>query len=208
MFSAVRLNYEAADLSPLMSEEAIDYHYGRHYAAYLRGVNEAILGTELETRPLEIVVEHARIHKRPRLLRNAGQAWNHGFFFAGIAKSKQMPSAKLGEAVVDTYGAVEQFNRQFVAAGSGHFASGWLWLTANRQGELAITTTKNATPCWLAAEVMPLAVCDLWEHAYYIDWRNDRGGFLKEFVGNWINWDLARAQYDAVTSGAPGWRHP
>jgi Fe-Mn family superoxide dismutase len=208
MIPAVRLAYENSELAPLMSAETIEYHYGKHYTAYIRGVNEAILGSENEARPLEAIVEYARLYKRPRLFRNAGQAWNHGFFFSCVSRSRQNPNDALVQAIKDSFGGQDQFVRQFVSAGSRHFASGWLWLTATREGELGVVTTKNAEPAWIATEVTPLVVCDLWEHAYYIDWRNNRAGYLEEFAANWINWELAGLQYAAALGDEFGWRHP
>jgi Fe-Mn family superoxide dismutase len=209
MFRTENLAFDVRGLEPLMSEETIGLHHGVHYAGYLKAVNEAVLGLPLETQSLADIIEYARLHERPRLYRNAGQAWNHGFFFASVTDIRALaPQDTLADAIAAQYGALDALQAEFVARSTKHFASGWLWLTADRTGEIGIETTQDADPIWITSETTPLLVCDLWEHAYYLDWRNDRTGFVKEFISERADWRLASLQYDAALRGDVGWRHP
>ncbi len=197
------------DLSPLMSEDVFHLHHDGHYAGYLKGVQQAIGGTPIETSSLEDIVEFARTHSRRKLYRNAAQAWNHGLFFASIAPTPdQAPFGQVGEAVHHQYGSLDAFAALFEALSKKHFASGWLWASADRDGEITISSTQNADPVWAEDEAVPLFVCDLWEHAYYIDWQRDRAGFVREFIRRWANWSFAEQQYLAALKGEFGWRHP
>lgn len=205
----VNLDEKGAGLTPLMSAEAIEYHYGKHYAGYVGAVNAAIIGTELESQSLEAIIEHARLHHRPKLYRSAGQSWNHGFFFSCVAKgAKISPQSALAGAIAAQFGDQGGLLRALVSASKSHFASGWLWLAADADGELSIVSTQDADPVWALGESTPLLVCDLWEHAYYIDWRNDRTAFVAEFVNTWANWPLAERQFAAAASKGATWRHP
>ncbi|NJO34285.1 MAG: hypothetical protein HC869_15280 [Rhodospirillales bacterium] len=198
-----------ADLAPLMSEAVFRLHHDGHYAAYLEGVQQAIQGTPLETRSLQDIIEYARTHSRRKLYRNAAQAWNHGLFFASIAPiPDQAPFGELGEALQHQYGSLDAFAALFEALSKKHFASGWLWASADRTGDITISSTQDADPVWAEDEVVPLLVCDLWEHAYYIDWQRDRAGFVREFIRRWAHWAFAEQQYSAALKGDFGWRHP
>ncbi len=201
--------FEPANVKPLMSKDVFHLHHGVHYAGYVRAVNEAVLGLPQESLGLAHVVEFARLHQRTKLYRNAGQAWNHGFFFAGIAgEPGSTPEGPLGEAIGAQFGSYEAFCAAFEAASKRHFASGWLWLTADRDGELSIESTQDADPIWMTGDSKPVLVCDLWEHTYYLDWRSDRLGFVREFIRRWVNWSFASVQFDAAKRGELAWRHP
>ncbi len=209
MFRSENLTFDVRGIEPFMSERTIALHHGVHYAGYLKAVNEAVLGTPLETESLANIIEHARMHERQRLYRNAGQAWNHGFFFASITGIPSIvPRGALADAIAAQYGSLDALQAAFLARSKKHFASGWIWLASDRSGEISIEATKNADPVWVKLEATPLLVCDLWEHAYYLDWNNDRAGFVRDFIREHANWQLASVQYDAALRGEVGWRHP
>ncbi|NJL71963.1 MAG: hypothetical protein HC888_10345 [Candidatus Competibacteraceae bacterium] len=141
---------EPAALAPLMSKVVYDLHHGGHYAAYLKGVKGAIEGGPFATRSLEDIIEYARTHSRRKLYRNAAQAWNHGLFFTSIAgRPEQTPGGRVGEGLAHQYGTLDAFAALFEALSKKHFASGWIWASADRSGEISITTTQDAEPIWI-----------------------------------------------------------
>lgn len=201
--------FDPGKTKPLMSEDVFHLHHGVHYSGYVRAVNEAVMGLPQESLGLAHIVEYARLHQRTKFYRNAGQAWNHGFFFANIAGTPDLtPDGALGAAIAEQFGSFAAFCAAFEAASKRHFASGWLWLAAERGGELSIESTQDADPIWMTSESNPVLVCDLWEHAYYLDWRSDRLGFVREFIHRWVNWSFASVQYEAAKRGELEWRHP
>jgi superoxide dismutase, Fe-Mn family len=182
------LPYERQALEPYMSRETLDYHYGKHHKAYVDKVNALLEGGEhlRDNVSLEELVKTAS----GTLFDNAAQAWNHGFFWDCLSPRRQEPDSSLSNAL-KSLGGVESFKTQFTKAATGVFGSGWAWLVKDRAGALRVLTTANAnTP--LRDGYTPLLTCDIWEHAYYIDHRNDRGAYLKSF---WqlVNWGFVAA---------------
>jgi Fe-Mn family superoxide dismutase len=180
------LPYANNALEPYMSRETLDYHYGKHHKAYVEKVNKLISGTEFEDASLEeLVAESAG-----EIFNNAAQVWNHSFFWNCLSPRRQSPGKEIDQAL-QSLGGFESFQEQFDKAASGLFGSGWTWLVKDTRGALKIVTTANAnTP--LRDELVPLLTCDVWEHAYYIDHRNDRAAYLKSF---WplVNWEFVTA---------------
>src|SRR5262249_17904876 len=146
---------------------------------------------------LEDVVRMAAKEKGP-LFNNAAQAWNHAFFWNALSPQAQQPGGDLKTALDRDFKSEQGFRDDFVAAGLKQFGSGWAWLVADAKGGLSITATHDADLPILDPSVTPVLVCDVWEHAYYLDYKNDRGAFLKTFVEKLANWRFAEAQYAAA----------
>jgi superoxide dismutase, Fe-Mn family len=177
------LPYSHEALEPLMSRETLDYHYGKHHKAYVEKVNALIADTPQQDATLEQLVKQAS----GPLFDNAAQAWNHAFFWRCLSPRRQQPGREL-DPVLRSFGGLETLKSEFSKAAVAVFGSGWAWLIRDSGGAVRILTTSNAnTP--LRDGHTPLLTCDIWEHAYYIDHRNDRGAYLRSF---WelVNWDF------------------
>ncbi len=172
-------------LQPLMSKETIDFHYGKHHAAYVTNLNKLVPGTPYESMSLEEIVKKA---PPGVIFNNAAQVWNHTFFWNCLSpKGGGEPQGKLADVIQGAFGSFADFKQQFTDAAVKLFGSGWAWLARHKDGKLAIETTSNAgTP--LQQGKTPLLTCDVWEHAYYIDYRNARPKFVEAF---WklVNWE-------------------
>jgi Fe-Mn family superoxide dismutase len=177
------LPYAFAALEPYMSRETLEYHYGKHHKGYVDKLNGLIAGTPLAEASLEDLVRKAD----GAVFNNAAQVWNHTFFWSCLSPKRQSPGKDLQRAL-DSLGGLESFKSEFSQAAVNVFGSGWAWLSKDRGGEVRIMTTVNAENPLRFGHV-PLLTCDVWEHAYYIDHRNDRGAYLKSF---WelVNWDF------------------
>lgn len=170
-------------LAPIISAETLEYHYGKHHATYVTNLNKLIPGTEFENLPLEEIVKKSS----GGMFNNAAQIWNHTFYWNCLAPNAGgEPSGALADAIAKTFGSFAAFKEKFSATAVGTFGSGWAWLVKNPDGSLAIESTSNAG-CPLTAGKTPLLTCDVWEHAYYIDYRNARAKYVEEF---WklVNW--------------------
>ena len=189
MFELEPLPYAPDALEPHISRETLDYHYGKHHRAYLSGLNKLIAGTDLDNLSLEAIIRArgASLGDRPDpIFNNAAQAWNHGFYWHCLNPRSSAPDGKLSTTLIREFGSVEDFRRSFTRAALSTFGSGWTWLVGTGNGHLEIVSTANAgTP--LAEGKTPLLTCDVWEHAYYIDYRNARAEYLEAFwkVANW-----------------------
>src|SRR5215470_4346611 len=211
MFTLPPLPYDLNALAPAISAQTLELHYGAHHAAYVRKTNALVKQQGLEGAPLEDVVRTARETGEGGLFNQAAQAWNHGFLWNSLTPSvgrRPTPDGALQQAIHVAFGGADAFARKFVEQGTAHFASGWIWLVAARDGAVRLVTTHDADTPIAQAELQPLAVCDLWEHAYYLDYQNERGVFLQGFVDRLINWDFAESQYAAAIKGAGAWRYP
>ena len=183
------LPYARDALAPHISAETIDYHYGKHHQAYVTNLNNLIKGTEFEAMDLVSIVKKAQ----GGMFNNAAQIWNHTFYWNSIApKGGGEPSGKLADAIKKAFGGFAQFKDDFSKLAAGTFGSGWAWLVQRADGSLGIVSTANAaTP--ITGSDRPLLTCDVWEHAYYIDYRNARPKYIEAFWGL-VNWDFAAAQ--------------
>jgi Fe-Mn family superoxide dismutase len=142
-----------------------------------------------------------------KLFNNAAQAWNHGLYWVSMTPAHTQPSAALAKAVEQAFGGHDKLREQFVAEGVNHFASGWVWLVLEG-GALKVISTHDADDTLVRPGVKPLIVCDLWEHAYYLDTKNDRKTFLERWFDQLANWEFASKQLDAALAGHKGWEYP
>ncbi len=207
-FTLPALPYDKSALAPHISAETLEFHHGKHHNTYVTKTNELISGTPLEGKSLEDVVKAAAESHNQALFNNAAQTWNHTFYWNSLAPNPEDPSAALKSAIDSAFGGMEKFLEQFKAKGVGHFASGWVWLCANRDGSLEIRDTHDAGILLPSEAGLPLLLVDVWEHAYYVDRRNDRAAYLSAVTGSLLNWSLANSQYEAAKSGGAGWTHP
>ncbi|TAM13068.1 MAG: superoxide dismutase [Nevskiaceae bacterium] len=186
-FSLPELPFAKEALEPHMSRETLEYHYGKHHKAYVDKANKLIAGTEFEKASLEDTIQKAN----GGLLNQVQQIWNHTFFWNCLTPNPKEPGKKLADALVKTFGGVEDFKKEFAAAAAGNFGSGWTWLVQNADGTLAVENTSNAdTP--LRHGKKAILTVDVWEHAYYIDYRNSRANYLEHY---WqiVNWAFAES---------------
>jgi Fe-Mn family superoxide dismutase len=184
-FELPALPYAKDALAPVISAETIDYHYGKHHAAYVANLNKLTEGTENADKDLEEVIRFAD----GGLFNNAAQVWNHSFYWNCMKPGGGgEPSGALAEALVRDFGSVDDFRREFKNAAVGQFGSGWAWLVEKGE-KLEIMTTANAD-LPLMHGVNAQLTCDVWEHAYYIDFRNARPNYLDAFLEHLVNWDF------------------
>lgn len=179
------LPYSNDALEPVISKETIEYHYGKHHQTYVTNLNKLIVGTEFENLPLEEIIKKSS----GGIFNNAAQVYNHTFYWNCLApKAGGEPAGKLAEAINEAFGSFDVFKEKFSATAVGTFGSGWAWLVKNADGKLEIISTSNAgNP--LTENKKPLLTCDVWEHAYYIDYRNARASYVEKFW-NLVNWDF------------------
>ena len=184
------LPYSKDALAPVISAETIDYHYGKHEKAYIDNLNKLIVGTEFEDMELEDVILHAT----GALYNNAAQAWNHIFYFFSFSpEGGGEPTGALGEAIRTQFGSFDNFKKEFEEAGVKLFGSGWVWLSKDSDGKLFITQEPNGgNP--MTSGLTPLLTFDVWEHAYYIDYKNLRGEYLKK-LWDIVDWDLVESRF-------------
>jgi Fe-Mn family superoxide dismutase len=177
------LPYPVNALEPHMSAETLEFHHGKHHKTYVTKLNELIKGTPFENLELNEIVRTSD----GKIFNNAAQAWNHAFFWNCLSpQGGGQPKGEIAKAIDQSFGSFDAFKDQFTKAAADHFASGWAWLSRGDGGKLKIETKGNAgTP--IADGATPILTCDLWEHAYYIDYRNERPKFLKAFweIANW-----------------------
>lgn len=201
------LPYGTGDLSPVLSGESLEIHHGRHHARYVETLNRLLHEQNFSARTLEDIVRIADRSGAQGLFNNAAQAWNHGFFWESMTPAVTLPTNALADAIVAAFGDVESLRNRFLAEGTGHFGSGWVWLIA-RGGRLEVASTHDAV-CPLTDEgTIPLVTCDLWEHAYYIDYRQDRARWLTGWFERLANWEFAGRQYAAALGQGEPWRYP
>ena len=189
------LPYAMDALEPAMSKETLEFHYGKHHRAYVKELNNLIKGTEFENATLEQII---RKSSGP-LFNNAAQTWNHTFFWNCMApRAGGMPTGALAEAISDRWGSYDHFKEAFSKSAVSNFGSGWTWLVARSDGVDIVNTDDAGNPLTKGDE--PLLTLDVWEHAYYIDYRNERPKFVDAFFKNLVNWDFALRNYDNSVS--------
>jgi len=185
-FELPKLPYDKHALAPYISAETLEYHHGKHHAAYVNKLNELVAKTRFAGMPLEEVVKSA---DQGPLFNNAAQHWNHSFYWTCLApKAGGAPSGELAKAIDEAFKSFDEFVKQFSEAAVGQFGSGWAWLVQKKDGSLAIDKTSNAENP-LTGGATPLLTCDVWEHAYYIDYRNARPKYVEAFW-NLVNWQF------------------
>jgi Fe-Mn family superoxide dismutase len=189
-FELPALPYAKNELVPHISEETVEYHYGKHHQTYVTNLNNLIPGTEFDGLTLEEII----VKSSGPIFNNAAQVWNHTFYWNSLApKGGGLPTGALANAINKTFGSFEKFKEEFTKCAVTTFGSGWAWLVKNTDGSLALVSTSNAG-CPLTTGQTPLLTCDVWEHAYYIDYRNARPSYLEAFWAL-VNWDFAAANY-------------
>jgi Fe-Mn family superoxide dismutase len=184
------LPYANDALEPHISAETIEFHYGKHHATYVAKLNGMTPGTEFESSTLEEIIMSAS----GGIFNNAAQVWNHSFYWNCLSPNGGgTPELGLGEAIDRGFGSFEAFKDQFAASAVGNFGSGWTWLVKNSAGDLEIVNTDNAENPMKQGH-LPLLTCDVWEHAYYIDYRNKRPDYIAAF---WqlVNWEFVASNY-------------
>jgi len=186
------LPYAKDALAPVISAETIDYHYGKHHQAYVTNLNKLIKGTEFENSSLEEII----LKSSGGIFNNAAQVWNHTFYWNCFKpKSGGTPTGKLAEAIDKAFGSFDDFKKQFTEKAVTTFGSGWAWLVRNKDGSLSLESTSNAQTPMTKGQTALLTI-DVWEHAYYVDYRNARPKYAEEF---WkiVNWDFVADNYKA-----------
>ncbi len=181
------LPYAKNALEPHISAETLEYHHGKHHKAYVDKLNDLIPGTEFENMPLEDIIRKAS----GGLFNQAAQVWNHTFYWHCLSPNGGGdPSGELAEAITRDFGSVDAFRKEFTDKTIANFGSGWGWLVKNKSdGKLSIVETDDAKTPLTDDSVVPLLTCDIWEHAYYIDYRNARPKYMEAFW-NLVNWDF------------------
>jgi Fe-Mn family superoxide dismutase len=183
-FELPKLPYPKNALAPYLSEETLEYHHGKHHAAYVKKLNELIANTKFVNMPLEEIIKTA---DRGPIFNNAAQHWNHSFYWNCLTpKGAGEPGGALATAIERNFKSFKEFTKEFSEAAIEEFGSGWAWLVQRKDGSLAIEKASNADDPLVRNE-RPLLACDVWEHAYYIDYRNARPKYVEAFwhVVNW-----------------------
>lgn len=186
------LPYDPKALEPHMSEKTLSFHYGKHHQAYVTNLNKLITGTDLEHKDLETIIKTA--HQNDRLtgvFNNAAQVWNHTFFWHSLhPKGGGEPPQKLLHLIETSFSSFENFKEKFKEAATTQFGSGWAWLV-KEGSDLKIIKTGNAETPLTSPHLVPLLTCDVWEHAYYLDYQNRRPDYVDTFLGHLANWSFA-----------------
>lgn len=190
-FALPKLPYAIDALAPAISRETLEYHWGKHHQTYVNNLNALVEGTEWAEKSLEDIIRGSE----GGLFNNAAQVFNHTFFWSCLTPNGGgAPTGTLLDAIVATWGSFEAFVKAFSDAAAGNFGSGWTWLVKDTDGKLAIVNTSNAgTP--VRDGLTPVLTIDVWEHAYYIDYRNARAGFIKAFFEKLVNWRFAEENF-------------
>ena len=190
-FELPPLPYAKDALAPHLSVEHFDFHYGKHHKAYLDKLNELTAGKPEENKSLEDLIKSTE----GVLFNQAAQVWNHTFYWNSMKpQGGGAPAGALADAIKRDFGSFDDFKKKFAEAGMGQFGSGWAWLVKGTDGKLKISKTANAE-CPLKQGDKPIICCDVWEHAYYIDYRNARAKFLETFLSSLVNWDFAAKNF-------------
>lgn len=208
MITLPELPYQYDALAPVISADTMHFHHDKHHATYVKTTNELLTQDGGGPRDLERIVVDAHGSGDKKLFNNAAQAWNHGFFWMCMSPDRQSPGGELAGAIASAFGDLPSLKNTFVTEGAGHFGSGWVWLMADGAGALSVVTTHDAANPLVEGGLTPVLVCDLWEHAYYLDHKNDRKGFLGAWFDNLPNWDFAASQWSAARSRGQAWRYP
>ncbi|MRR18776.1 superoxide dismutase [bacterium] len=190
-FELPPLKYAADDLAPGLSAETLGFHHGKHHLAYVNNLNNLLPGSPFEEATLETMIRKAE----GGIFNNAAQVWNHTFYFDAFSPSgKRVPSGTVAKAIEAEYGSFDAFREAFTKAATTLFGSGWAWLCMKPDGRLTITQEQNAgNP--IRSGLVPIMTCDVWEHAYYIDYRNRRPDYIKSFW-DLLDWKVIGERYD------------
>jgi len=195
-FELPKLDYAKNALAPIMSEETLDLHHGKHHQTYITNLNNFIKDTDMAGMSLEEIVHNSSKDKsKAGIFNNASQHWNHELFWKCMKPNGggSMPK-KLEDRIKSDLGSIEEFKKQFIQAGITQFGSGWCWLSISN-GKLVVSKTPNAENP-LIHNMKPILGCDVWEHSYYVDYRNRRPEYLENFFEKLVNWEFVESQLD------------
>ena len=189
-FKLPKLNYEIDKLAPIISKQTMEFHYGKHHQAYVNNLNNLLPGTKFENATLETIILEAD----GGIFNNAAQVWNHTFYFQSFSTTGGgEPTGKLAEAIAKDFGSFTAFKENFTKAAVTLFGSGWAWLVKNKEGKLEIVQESNAgNP--LRKGLIPILTCDVWEHAYYLDYQNRRPDYVTAFW-NLVDWKIIESRF-------------
>jgi Fe-Mn family superoxide dismutase len=208
MFILPDLPYGYDALEPVISARTFHFHHDKHHATYVKTVNELLEASPKPPQTLEQVILEASSAGDKKLFNNAAQAWNHTFFWEAMTAKPEPPPREIASAIREAFGDLAGLKTAMVKEGAAHFGSGWLWLVSDAAGKLSVRTTHDADDTLTHPGLTPLMVCDLWEHAYYLDYQNNRKGFLETWFDTLPDWRLAARQYAAAMGQGGSWRHP
>ena len=197
-FELPSLPYANDALAPYMSSETLDFHHGKHHQTYVTNLNNLVKDTDMKDSSLEeIVVKSSKDSSMAGIFNNAGQHWNHILFWQCMKPNGggSMPS-ELESRITSDLGGIDQFKEAFIQAGTTQFGSGWAWLAIDN-GKLVVTKSPNASNP-LVDGMKPILGCDVWEHSYYIDYRNKRPDYLKAFLDSLVNWEFVASQFGTL----------
>lgn len=195
-FALPELPFARQALEPFMSAETLEFHHGKHHRAYVDKTNELAAGKGFREQSLVEVIRAGHRDGDSKLFNNAAQAWNHSFFWQCLAPAQsQKPSGRLAAMIEDGFGSTDAMMTRLEEEAKGHFASGWAWLVLNRD-RLEIISLHDADTPVVHEGMKPLLTLDVWEHAYYIDYRNDRAAFAEKVLGNIVNWEFVARNLD------------
>ena len=196
IFELPKLDYAKNGLSPVMSEETLDLHYGKHHQTYVTNLNNLIKDTEYANISLEeILKKTANDSTKSGIFNNAGQHWNHLLFWKCMKpKGGGTMPTKLEKKIIEDFGSIEKFKTEFIQAGVTQFGSGWAWLALDNN-KLVVTKSSNASNP-IVNNLKPILGCDVWEHAYYVDFKNRRPDYIKAFLDHLVNWEYVSSLLD------------
>lgn len=196
-FSLMPLPFVKDALAPHMSEQTLDFHHGKHHQTYVDTLNKLIVGTSYDKAALEDIIRDTSENKaESKIFNNAAQVWNHNFFWSCLTPTAAQPENNLLQQITKSFGSLDEFKAKFKEAALSQFGSGWAWLVMD-QGQLKITKTSNAeNPIALGQKA--LLTCDVWEHAYYLDYQNRRADMVQVFLDKLINWEFVARNLDST----------
>ena len=196
-FELPALPYDKGALAPHMSAETLEFHHGKHHKAYVDKTNGFVTEKGLEGLKLSEVIRKAKETGDKGLFNNSAQVWNHSFFWQCLSPEKQAPTGKLADLINDGFGSAEALVKALVTESTNHFASGWGWLVLDG-GKLKVTSLHDADTPVVYDGMLPLLTIDVWEHAYYVDYRNARPAYLDAVSANLINWEFVAQNLDGA----------
>ncbi len=200
MFALPSLPFEKHELEPHMSAKTFDYHYGKHHQAYVNNLNSLIeKESKFQGLSLEKVITES-YHNHEGIFNNAAQVWNHAFFWHCLSPNGGgKPNGQIATLLNETFGDYENFAEAFKKAATTQFGSGWAWLVFDKSsGKVKIIKTANAETPITDKNLLPMITCDVWEHAYYLDYQNSRPGYVDAYLNNLVNWDFAEKNLEKV----------
>lgn len=208
MFELMPLPFPEDSLRPHISADTMRLHHGKHHRAYVDALNELVGGRAMADMPLDVIIlSTSGEPEMEAIFNNAGQVWNHDFFWASLAANPTEPTAEVRAWIDRDFGSIESFRTRFKDAAVRRFGSGWVWLVVAADGKLRVISTSNVeTP--IAGDLWPLLACDVWEHAYYLDYQNRRADFVQVFLDHLVNWDFVasrlKTEAPQLSASAPG----